>query len=94
MAKLELKPSQLEAPAENQDTQRELGFTQQFLRLKIKPTSMVEMRASSSIMKLRSSQAVQEQVQRRTAFLLWFLIEEHEFINYILLLMNTDLRYI
>lgn len=34
-----------------------------------------------------------EQVQRRTAFLLWFLIEEHDFINYILLLMNKDLHY-
>lgn len=55
---------------------------------------MVEMRASSSIMMLRSSQVVHEQVQRRTAFLLWFLIEEHDFINYILLLMNIDLHYI
>lgn len=40
---------------------------------------MVEMRASSSIMKFRSPQAVHEQVQRRTAFLLWFLIEEQDF---------------
>lgn len=55
---------------------------------------MVEIRASSSIMMLRSSQAVHEQVQRRTAFLLWILIEKHDCINYILLLMNIDLHYI